>query len=176
MEHLYRRADAKSYKSHLCGWDLQEVRMNGTWLPRECGLGFLRATSRLKSVRMVSGLAWIRTAHQFVDENGVTLRGWIDSEDLTLWEPDARVQFAVGNAKTWNVMECHGDCLCVIVVPSGTCTCSRDQTTSTGTVIVEGINPAPHIHEQFTIQKWLRMATTLRTPLRITTSRLSIMR
>ena len=36
--------------------------------------------------------------------------------------------------------------------------------------------PAPHIHEQFTIQKWLRMATTLRTPLRITTSRLSTMR
>ena len=27
---------------------------------------------------------------------------------------------------------------------------------------VEGIDPAPHIHEQFTIQKWLRMATTLR--------------
>ena len=41
---------------------------------------------------------------------------------------------------------------------------------------VEGRNPAPHIHEQFTIQKWLRMATTLRTPLRITTSRLSTMR
>ena len=41
---------------------------------------------------------------------------------------------------------------------------------------VEGIDPAPHIHEQFTIQKWLRMATTLRTPLRITTSRLSTMR
>ena len=53
---------------------------------------------------------------QFVDENGVTLRGWIDSEDLTLWEPDARVQLAVGNAKMWIVMECHGDCLCVIVV------------------------------------------------------------
>ena len=48
---------------------------------------------------MVSGLAWIRTAHSFVDENGVTLRGWIDSEDLKLWEPDARVQLAVGNAK-----------------------------------------------------------------------------
>ena len=41
---------------------------------------------------------------------------------------------------------------------------------------VEGIDPAPHSHEQFTIQKWLRMATTLRTPLRITTSRLSTMR
>ena len=40
---------------------------------------------------------------QFVDENGVTLRGWIDSEDLTLWEPDARVQLAVGNAETWIV-------------------------------------------------------------------------
>ena len=53
---------------------------------------------------------------QFVDENGVTFRGWIDSEDLTLWETDARVQLAVGNAKTWIVMECHGDCLCVIVV------------------------------------------------------------
>ena len=34
----------------------------------------------------------------FVDENGVTLRGWIDSEDLKLWGPDARVQLAVGNA------------------------------------------------------------------------------
>ena len=32
-----------------------------------------------------------------VDENGVTLRGWIDSEDLKLWGPDARVQLAVGN-------------------------------------------------------------------------------
>ena len=41
---------------------------------------------------------------------------------------------------------------------------------------VEELYPAPHIHEQFTIQKWLRMATTLRTPLRITTSRLSTMR
>ena len=35
----------------------------------------------------------------FVDENGVTLRGWIDSEDLKLWGPDARVQLAVRNAK-----------------------------------------------------------------------------
>ena len=35
----------------------------------------------------------------FVDENGVTLRGWVDSEDLKLWGPDARVQLAVGNAK-----------------------------------------------------------------------------
>ena len=35
----------------------------------------------------------------FVDENGVTRRGWIDSEDLKLWGPDARVQLAVGNAK-----------------------------------------------------------------------------
>ena len=41
---------------------LQEVRMNGTWLPRECVLGLLRAASRFKSARMVSGLAWIRTA------------------------------------------------------------------------------------------------------------------
>ena len=41
---------------------------------------------------------------------------------------------------------------------------------------VEGIDLAPHFNEQFTIQKWLRMATTLRTPLRITTSRLSTMR
>ena len=56
----------------------------------------MRAASRLKSARMVSGLAWIRT---LVDENGVTLRGWIDSEDLKLWGPDARVQLAVGNAK-----------------------------------------------------------------------------
>ena len=67
---------------------------------------------------------------QFVDENGVTLSGWIDSEDLKLWGPDARVQLAAGNAETWIVMECHGDRLRVIVV-----TRSRDQTTSTGMVI-----------------------------------------
>ena len=53
---------------------------------------------------------------QFVDENGVTLRGWIDSEDLKLRGPDAREQLAVGNAETWIVVECHGDRLCVIVV------------------------------------------------------------
>ena len=41
---------------------------------------------------------------------------------------------------------------------------------------VEGIDPALHIHEQFTIQKWLRMATSMRIPSRITTSRLSTMR
>ena len=35
----------------------------------------------------------------FVDENGVTLRGWIDSEDLKLRGPDARLQLAVGNSK-----------------------------------------------------------------------------
>ena len=53
---------------------------------------------------------------QFVDENGVTLGGWIDSEDLKLWGPDARVQLAARNAETWIVMECHGDRLRVIVV------------------------------------------------------------
>ena len=59
-------------------------------------LGLLRAASRLKSARMVSrGSA----RPNFVDENGVTLRGWIDSEDLKLWGPDARVPLAVGNAK-----------------------------------------------------------------------------
>ena len=42
---------------------------------------------------------------QFVDENGVTLRGWIDSEDLTLWEPDARVQLACGKRRD---LDCHG--------------------------------------------------------------------
>ena len=57
--------------------------MNGTWLPRECVLGLLRAASRLKSARMVSGLTLIRAAH---------------SEDLKLLGPD-RVQLAVGNAK-----------------------------------------------------------------------------
>ena len=41
---------------------LQEVRMNGMWLPRECVLGLLRVASRLKSARKVSSLAWIRTA------------------------------------------------------------------------------------------------------------------
>ena len=35
----------------------------------------------------------------FVDVSGVTLRGWIDNEDLKLRGPDARVQLAVGNAK-----------------------------------------------------------------------------
>ena len=41
---------------------------------------------------------------------------------------------------------------------------------------VEGINPAPHIHEQMATSNYVQMATTLRTPLRITTSRLSTMR
>ena len=64
------------------------------WLPRECVLGLLLAASRLKSERMVSGLAWDPHGTMFVDENGVTLRGWIDSEDLKLWGPDVRVQLA----------------------------------------------------------------------------------
>ena len=41
---------------------------------------------------------------------------------------------------------------------------------------VEGITPAPHIHEQMATANYVQMATTLRTPLRITTSRLSTMR
>ena len=41
---------------------------------------------------------------------------------------------------------------------------------------VEGINPAPHIHEQMATSNYVQMATTLHTPLRITTSRLSTMR
>ena len=41
---------------------------------------------------------------------------------------------------------------------------------------VEGINPAPHIHEQMAMPNYVQMATTLRAPLRITTSRLSTMR
>ena len=41
---------------------------------------------------------------------------------------------------------------------------------------VEGINPAPHIHEQMATSNYVQMATTLRTTLRITTSRLSTMR
>ena len=41
---------------------------------------------------------------------------------------------------------------------------------------VEGINPAPHIHEQMATSNYVQMATTLRTPLRITISRLSTMR
>ena len=43
-------------------------------------------------------------------------------------------------------------------------------------VAVEGINLAPHIHEQMATTNYVQMATTLRTPLRITTSRLSTMR
>ena len=41
---------------------------------------------------------------------------------------------------------------------------------------VEGINPAPHIHEQMAASNYVQMATTLRTTLRITTSCLSTMR
>ena len=41
---------------------------------------------------------------------------------------------------------------------------------------VEGIHPAPHIHEQMATANYVQMATTLRTPSRITTSRLSTMR
>ena len=41
---------------------------------------------------------------------------------------------------------------------------------------VKGINPAPHIHEQMATSNYVQMATALRTPLRITTSRLSTMR
>ena len=41
---------------------------------------------------------------------------------------------------------------------------------------VEGKDPAPHIHEQMATANYVQMATTLRTPLRITTSRLSTMR
>ena len=33
---------------------------------------------------------------------------------------------------------------------------------------VEGINPAPHIHEQMATSNYVQMSTTLRTPLRIT--------
>ena len=40
---------------------------------------------------------------------------------------------------------------------------------------VEGINPAPHIHEQMATANYVQMATTLRIPSRITTSRLSTM-
>ena len=38
---------------------------------------------------------------------------------------------------------------------------------------VEGLNPAPHIHEQKTTSNYVYMATTLRTTLRTTTSCLS---
>ena len=41
---------------------------------------------------------------------------------------------------------------------------------------VEGINPAPHIHEQMATSNYVQMAMTLRTTLRITTSCLSTMR
>ena len=45
------------------------------------------------------------------------------------------------------------------------------------TGVVEGIiNPAPHIHEQMATSNYEKMATTLRTTLRITTSCLSTMR
>ena len=41
---------------------------------------------------------------------------------------------------------------------------------------VEGINLAPQIHEQMATSNYVQMATTLRTPLFITISRLSTMR
>ena len=41
---------------------------------------------------------------------------------------------------------------------------------------VKGINPAPHIHEQMATANYVQMATALRTPSRITTSRLSTLR
>ena len=41
---------------------------------------------------------------------------------------------------------------------------------------VKGINPAPHIHEQMATANYVQMVTTLRTPSRITTSRLSTLR
>ena len=41
---------------------------------------------------------------------------------------------------------------------------------------VEGIDPAPHIHEQMATANYVQMATALRTPSRITTSRLSTLR
>ena len=41
---------------------------------------------------------------------------------------------------------------------------------------VKGINPAPHIHEQMATTNYVQMATSMRTPSRITTSRLSTMR
>ena len=48
--------------------------------------------------------------------------------------------------------------------------------TSSRPAAVEGIDPAPHIHEQMATANYVQMATTLRTPSRITTSRLSTMR
>ena len=36
--------------------------------------------------------------------------------------------------------------------------------------VVKGMNPAPHIHEQMATANYVQMATTLRTPSRITTS------
>ena len=79
--------------------------MNGTWLPRECVLGLLRAASRLKVSADGQPSRVDPHGTQFVDENGVTLRGWIDSEDLKLWGPDARVQLAVGKRRD---VDCHG--------------------------------------------------------------------
>ena len=54
--------------------------------------------------------------------------------------------------------------------------CSSVKNQRSSEVYVEGINPAPHIHEQMATTNYVQMATTLRTPLRITTSRLSTMR
>ena len=42
---------------------------------------------------------------QFVDENGVTLRDWIDGEDLKLRGPDARGAACRGKRRD---VDCHG--------------------------------------------------------------------
>ena len=95
--------------------------MNGTWLPRECVLGLLRAASRLKSARMVSGLACMGTRRQ--------------GEACRVWETQRR-------GLSWSAMVIvYASLWCM---QSGTCTCSRDQTTSTGTVISTPWIPGEH--------------------------------
>jgi hypothetical protein len=89
---------------------LQEVRMNGTWLPGEISVraGSLESSEPFEV--SVDGKRSHVEPHgtTFMDEQGVTLRGWIDSEDLKLWGPDARVQLAVGNAQVNIVQHTEG--------------------------------------------------------------------
>ena len=77
-----------------------------------------------------------------------------------------RVQRILGDCWQW---ETNGQC-----VKGDNCSFRHDMNKRGKSV--EGINPAPHIHEQMATSNYVQMATTLRTPLRITTSRLSTMR
>ena len=74
--------------------------------------------------------------------------GWFPDFDVCTWEGQSRASLSSSLSKFGN-----------------------HRHTSTGDV--KGIDPAPHIHEHL---RYTIMATALRTPSRITTSRLSTLR